>query len=42
VEGGEGGGGDCEGSEVASYKQFGDPFVFSVYIGETVASARRR
>jgi len=44
VEGGKGGVdvGVFEGNKFASYRQFGDPFVFSVYIGETVASARRR
>ena len=34
--------GKSDGTTAKSYKHFGDPFVFSVYLDETVGSARRR
>ena len=40
--GGEGGEGEVEGEGGVVYRQFGDPFVLTVYIGETVGSVRRR
>jgi hypothetical protein len=44
--GGEGEGGSADGTNEShtdiTYTQFGDPFVFSVYLDETVGSARRR
>ena len=45
--GGEGKSGSADGGTNEShtditYTQFGDPFVFSVYLDETVGSARRR
>ena len=38
-----GGRGETEsGQQAVAYKPFGDPFVWSLYLGETVGSARRR